>query len=223
MRSAHACGIGPGSARHPGVIPERARPGVIPERARPGFTIIEVVVVMLILTVATAITIPALLPPPADDDLTAATRKIDLLFGIARDSAARSGGYVTVMIDSATGGVWLLSDADPDGSFAPTSGSFGARRTSQSGSTADRDGVSAMSRGADVRGRITNVAGADRDSRAGEPLDLPSSVRLELSKARAQFRFSATGAAYADSLLLRTSSGTHLVTIDPWNGHAILH
>lgn len=187
----------------------RHLPGVIPQRARPGFTIIEVVVVMLILAVATAITIPALLPPPADDDLTAATRKIDLLFGIARDSAARSGGYVTVMIDSATGGVWLLSDADPDSTFAPASGPFGARGLLQSGSTAPRNGA--------------NAAVGDRDPRAGEPLDLPASVRLELSKARAQFRFSATGAAYADSLVLRTPSGTHLVTIDPWNGHAILH
>jgi prepilin-type N-terminal cleavage/methylation domain-containing protein len=163
------------------------------DAARPGFTIIEVVVVMLILAVATAITIPALLPPPADDDLTVAAKKIDMLFGIARDSAARTGDNVTVMIDSATGGVWLLSDADPDSTFAPAAGHAG------------KSGF------------------GDPDARAGEPLDLPSSVRLELSKARAQFRFSATGAAFADSLVLRTPSGTHLVTIDPWNGHAILH
>lgn len=189
---------------------------------RAGFTIIEVVVVMLILAVATAITIPALLPPPADDDLTAATRKIDMLFGIARDSAARSGGYVTVMIDSATGGVWLLSDADPDSAFAPASGPFGARRVIGGGAADPARANSGGNVNASASHAVMPSFG-DRDARAGEPLDLPSSVRLELSKARAQFRFSATGAAFADSLVLRTPSGTHLVTIDPWNGHAILH
>lgn len=159
-------------------------------RARAAFTIIEVVVVMLILAVATALTVPALLPPPADDDLTAATRRLDALFGTARDSAARSGADVTVMMDSATGGVWLISAAEPDSAFGPAAGGIAAARA--------------------------------RREDTGTPLDLPRSVRLELSKARAQFRFTATGLAFADSLTLRSPLGTHLITIDPWSGSARL-
>jgi prepilin-type N-terminal cleavage/methylation domain-containing protein len=159
-------------------------------RARAGFTIIEMVVVMLILAVATAITVPALLPPPRDDDLTAAAAQFDRLFAIARDSASRSGAYVTVMIDSATGGVWLMSEAEPDSAFAST--------------------------------RPDSAFGSAGLHTAGEPLDLPASVRLQLSRARARFRFSATGAAFADSLVLSTAAGEHLVTIDPWNGHATI-
>ncbi|HEX2166827.1 MAG TPA: GspH/FimT family pseudopilin [Longimicrobiales bacterium] len=157
--------------------------------ARAGFTIIEVVVVMLILAVATAITVPALLPPPADDDLTVAAAQFDRLFAIARDSASRSGADVTLMIDSATGGVWLMSQAGPDTTFPSTPDS---------------------------------AFGSARMHAAGEPLDLPASVRLQLSKSRARFRFSATGAAFADSLVLSTPAGEHLVTIDPWNGHATI-
>ena len=159
-------------------------------RVRAAFTIIEVVVVMLILAVATALTVPALLPPPADDDLTAAARQLDLLFGTARDSAARSGADVTVVMDSATGGVWLMAAAAPDSSFAPATSGIGAARA--------------------------------RREDTGSPLELPRSVRLELSRSRARFRFTATGLAFGDSLVLRSPLGTYLITIDPWSGNARL-
>jgi prepilin-type N-terminal cleavage/methylation domain-containing protein len=81
--------------------------------SRAGFTIIEVVVVLLIIAIATAVTVPALLAPAADDDaLTTAVRDIDLLFRTARDSSARSGRAVTVMLDSATSHAWLYAGED---------------------------------------------------------------------------------------------------------------
>ena len=80
-------------------------------RARGGFTLIEVVVVLLILAVATAVTVPAFRGDPVEDDITAAVRTLDNLFGLARDSAIRSGRDVTVVIDSTTSHVWLVTDA----------------------------------------------------------------------------------------------------------------
>ncbi|MEX1181765.1 MAG: GspH/FimT family protein [Gemmatimonadota bacterium] len=78
--------------------------------ARGGFTLIELVVVLLIVAVATAVTVPALLSEPVETELDAATHRIQDLFRIARDSAVRAGVPVTVTIDSATGAVWLGSE-----------------------------------------------------------------------------------------------------------------
>jgi Tfp pilus assembly protein FimT len=63
--------------------------------------------VLLVLSVMAAVAVPSLLETPRDDDMTAATRRIEGLFRLARDSAARSGSRVSVVIDSATSRVWL--------------------------------------------------------------------------------------------------------------------
>jgi prepilin-type N-terminal cleavage/methylation domain-containing protein len=76
-------------------------------RVRRGFTLIEMVVVLLVLSAVAAITVPAFLDAPVEDDMTVATRRVDLLFRLARDSAARGGKRVTVVIDSATSRVWF--------------------------------------------------------------------------------------------------------------------
>ena len=47
--------------------PRSTRPG-----NRSGFTLIEVVVVLLVLSATVALTLPAFLEPPADDDMTVA-------------------------------------------------------------------------------------------------------------------------------------------------------
>jgi len=57
----------------------------------------------------------------------------------------------------------------------------------------------------------------------GEPLDLPSSIRIELTKARARFTFAPSGAAWADSLVLSTSMGMRLLTLNPWTGDVIVY
>jgi prepilin-type N-terminal cleavage/methylation domain-containing protein len=62
---------------------------------------------------------------------------------------------------------------------------------------------------------------AETERQLGESLELPESVSLELSKARARFRFAASGAAFADSLVLRTAEETRLITIHPWTGDVI--
>jgi general secretion pathway protein H len=81
-------------------------------RARGGFTLVEMVVVLLILAVATAVTVPALRQPPVEDDFTIALKQVDDMFRFARDSAVRGRVPVTIAIDSVTGNVWLLADDD---------------------------------------------------------------------------------------------------------------
>jgi len=100
-----------------------------------GFTLIELVVVLFILTLVTAVTIPALLSEPApDDDLTAAARRVESLFRLARDSAIRSGTTVTVLMDSATAAVWLLTDGlQSAGTTLPSPSEGGAEELADHG------------------------------------------------------------------------------------------
>ena len=148
-------------------------------RARAGFTLIELTVVLFIIAVATAVTVPAILEDPVENDIVVAGKQLQKLFDIARDSAQRTGVPVSVSVDSATGMVWLSSVAD--------SATFG-------------------------------VAAAT----PGFVLDLPRSVTMQLSKARARFEFGPTGAVFGDTLVLRTTMVTRTITIDPWTGHAIV-
>jgi prepilin-type N-terminal cleavage/methylation domain-containing protein len=55
----------------------------------------------------------------------------------------------------------------------------------------------------------------------GEPMPLPASIHLELTKARARFRFASSGAVFADSLVLRTPGDSILVTLNPWTGDVV--
>ena len=52
----------------------------------------------------------------------------------------------------------------------------------------------------------------------GSPIGIPSTVRMELPRARARFTFEPTGAALADTLLLSGPFTTRAVTVDPWTG-----
>jgi prepilin-type N-terminal cleavage/methylation domain-containing protein len=166
-------------------------------RRNPGFTLIEIVVVLLIVAVATAFALPNFLAPRDDDDLTAAARRIDTLFRLARDSAARSGVAMAVAIDSASGAVWLLPERVEEIEPEP----FSTRRPTPPAGTTRRS------------------SGFD----AGESLELPATVKLELGTARARFLFTPSGAAWGDTLVLRTTMRAMTITLDPWTGDAIAH
>jgi type II secretion system protein H len=166
---------------------------------RAGFTLVEIIVVLVIIAVATAFTLPAFLEPRPEDDMTAAARRIDTLFRVARDSAVRGGVPIAVAIDSATGAVWLVPE--------------------RVATAAERSATSS---------RLTQPTTALRSLRrdaadVGASLELPPSVRLELSAARAGFLFTPGGAAFGDTLVLRTATRTLTITLDPWTGHAIAH
>ena len=160
---------------------------------RKGFTLIEMVVVMLVLSAMALVTLPAFLNPPQDDDMTLAVRRVDALFRLARDSAARGGTRVSVVVDSATSHVWLdvAGVSQEQASTAPAGVSAFAARTD----------------GGDV----------------GEALELPGTVRVQLSKERALFSFAPSGATFADSLWLVGPLNARLVTINPWTGDVLVH
>jgi prepilin-type N-terminal cleavage/methylation domain-containing protein len=87
-----------------------------------GFTIVEMIVVMVIMALMAAVAIPAFKNWVEEDDMTTATQTIEALFRLARDSAVRSGGNVTVWIDSASSGVWLVAAVDSMSAQAANAG-----------------------------------------------------------------------------------------------------
>ena len=168
-----------------------------------GITLLELLAALIIISLAVGVAVPAFLALGRTDDLTAATRRVETLFRLARDSAISSGLPVTVVIDSVTELVWidtprriqLGSQGEPE---APTS------RFDQGDPSLDL---------ALIGGQAALEALVP-----GQPLGLPEGVRMELPRARSRFTFEATGAALADTLLLTGSFGTRAVTVDAWTG-----
>lgn len=160
-------------------------------RARDGFTLLEVTIAFLILALAAAVAVPAWRALFEEDELTAATNRIESLFKLARDSAIRSGLPVTVVIDSVTGHVWL--DSPPRVLPADTAPS--------------------------QRLVMTQTLRAAPDT--GQSIGLPPGVRIALTRARAMFQFTPGGGVFADSLVLETRLGNRLITLDPWTGDVI--
>jgi prepilin-type N-terminal cleavage/methylation domain-containing protein len=174
---------------------------------RHGFTLVEVVVVLGILALVAAFTVPAFLRDVEPDDMTRAERRVEALFKLARDSAIRGGVPVTVVIDSVSGRVWL--DVPPSPSVIDSLTDL---------ATVAGVGVGTIGVGTRVRlGGLTRGEAVD----VGESLELPQSIRLHLSSARARFTFSPGGSAFADSLVLFGRSDSVLVTVHPWTADAV--
>lgn len=176
---------------------------------RAGFTIIELITVLGIMSLAVLVAVPAIRTWVREDDITRATKRIDALFRLARDSAVRSGTPVTVVIDSVSGLVWL------DAPTAAAGSAYAAPGEKIVAAPSNRS----VTMGADAR--ANNAAAADHVV-PGESLDLPSSIRLELPRARARFEFAPTGATFADTLLLRWTTGERKITLNRWTGDVIV-
>jgi Tfp pilus assembly protein FimT len=55
---------------------------------------------------------------------------------------------------------------------------------------------------------------------ADSTLDLPDSETMETELDRLRFTFKPTGAALGDSVMLRGSDASYMLSIDPWTGEA---
>ncbi len=158
---------------------------------------------LTIIALAVAVAVPAFLGLGREDDRTRATRRVETLFRLARDSAIASGRPVTVVIDSVTELVWVDT---------PPRIRLGTQEVPET--------LAARPRDVDTTPHLALLGGEDalEALKPGEPLGLPEGVRMELPRARARFTFQPTGAALADTLLLTGSFGTLAVTLDPWTG-----
>lgn len=180
-----------------------------------GFTLIELTVALLILTVMAAMAAPALLnrrePPPMEE----AQGRVEALFRMARDSAVRSANPVTVVLDSVSGLVWFDARTRLAAEVAPPV----VEQTNISGISLRSAGGFA---GAPTSGiGLGEAGGASRAPANGESLELPTGVRMQLFQARSQFTFSPNGAALGDSIQLSAPTGeVRMITVDPWNGRA---
>jgi prepilin-type N-terminal cleavage/methylation domain-containing protein len=153
-----------------------------------GFTLVELIVVMIILAVMITLAIPAFRSWVDEDDMTVATRRVEALFRLARDSAVRSGTPVAVLIDSVSSRVWLVSMA--------------------------MDSASAVA--------VPNPDKTGQNPAAsGEELGLPEQVQLQLTRARASFRFAPSGAVFADTLVLMAQNTARIITLNPWTGDLV--
>lgn len=176
---------------------------------RSGFTLIELVAVLMILAFASALAVPAFRSFVEPDDMTKATRRIEALFRMARDSAVHSGAPVTVVIDSVSTMVWfdVPELPDLDAAFADTSTAPPGTRSRRMSVTAARTGP--------------GQAAADHVV-PGESLGLPESITLAVTRARARFEFGPSGAAFADTLFLRSTMGDRMITVDRWTGDILV-
>ena len=186
----------------------RGRPGV----CRRGITLLELVVALLIISLAVGVAVPAFLDLGRQDDLARATQRVETLVRLARDSAIRSGLPVTVVIDSVADLVWM------DTPLRIQLGSQAAPEEATSLFDGRESAFGTM--GVDPTATLALLGGerAMEEVKPGEPLGLPPGVRMELPRARARFTFQPSGGALADTLLLTGAFGVRVVSIDPWTG-----
>ena len=170
---------------------------------RRGITLLELVTALVIISIAVAVAVPAFLSLGQEDDLTLATRRVETLFRLARDSAISSGLSVTVVIDSVTELVWVDTP-----------------KRVLLGSQTPVEAPGSLFDDPDPGTNLALLGGEEalESLKPGQALGLPVGVTMELPRARARFTFEPTGAALADTLLLTGPFGVRAVSIDPWTG-----
>ena len=169
---------------------------------RDGITLLELVMALTIIAMAVGVAVPAFLRLGEGDELARATRRVETLFRMARDSAIRSGLPVTVVIDSISELVWVDTPRRILLGTQPEEAEEGTSHFDERESEVDL----ALLGGEAVLDSLV----------PGQPIGLPEGVRMELPRARARFTFEPTGATLADSLVLTGPFGVRAVTVDAW-------
>jgi len=186
-----------------------------------GFTLIELIVVLLIITVLAGAVAPALVAPsPAKTDMEEAVNRFDTIFRLARDSAVRSASPVTVVLDSISGLVWFKAPGNPSAvsSSAVATAISGQPVTIEAG---NHDQTGDTFRGLSTLGSGFGAPGAGiAVPEEAQALVLPEGIKIEYLLTRSFFTFAPGGSATGDSLRLHSATGEScLITIDPWSGH----
>jgi len=167
--------------------------------SNPGFTLLELIVVLAILAVVAAATVPALrLGEGEEAELDAATRKLTVLFRAARDSAVQNAAPVTVVLDPAYGVYWL----DVERPSALSSEPVEVRRPGD-------------------RTLLRRAAAPQPVVAVPTPLELPAGVRIE-ADSRLRFVFRVNGSVFGDSVVLRRAMEWRVVHLNPWTGDVVV-
>ena|GEM_PF-1286127 len=182
-----------------------------------GFTLIELVVVLVIISVMAGVAAPALIAPrSAITDLEEAVNRFDVLFRLARESAVRSARPVTVVVDSISGMVWFDSSANQSGGPLSSTATTGQISTVDIGVQIE----GAFGGGSTLGQGLGDPGAGARVPDGAQSLTLPDGITIEYLMHRSLFTFTANGSAVGDSLRLRSFTGeTCLITVDPWRGH----
>jgi type II secretion system protein H len=100
---------------------------------RVGFTLVEMLIVIVILAIVSAVTVPALRSTP-DDDLTASANALTTLMQRSRQTAVERGQSVTLVVDAENARYWATVERTgvPDSvvSYGPVDLTSGATLTS---------------------------------------------------------------------------------------------
>jgi|1185.fasta_scaffold1039435_2 general secretion pathway protein H len=78
-----------------------------PATARVGFTLVEMLVVIVILAIVSAVTVPALRSDP-DDEVTTTAGVITRLLAQSRETAVRRGEAVDLIVDAENARYWAV-------------------------------------------------------------------------------------------------------------------
>jgi prepilin-type N-terminal cleavage/methylation domain-containing protein len=196
------------------------RPGR-PSPAGLGFTLFEMLISLLIISVMAAMAAPSFLREPEPPDLDEAQGRLEALFRMARDSAVRTATPVTVVLDSASGLVWLDARTRMAAELPPAA-EVNGQGGGPSGIASDgsiRLREPAFGGGSTLGRGIAGVGAGRAVPTNGQSLELPASVRMELYQARVSFTFAPNGSVVGDSLLLQgPNNESRRITVNPWNG-----
>jgi type II secretion system protein H len=101
---------------------------------RDGFTLVEMLIVIVILAIVSAVTVPALRSTP-EDELTSSADAVTSLMQRSRQTALDRGQTVALVVDAANARYWAMIEstgvADSIVSYGPIDLSSGARLESE--------------------------------------------------------------------------------------------